>query len=124
MEKQEVKTKNKKITEMLEKIPVGEAERIERETKREENLELKTLKMNTWRKWRGKTKVLERKTTILREIEKVDARMIEIAKKIEQYKERRDEQLERGDKKKREWKEKHRMIIEDHWSMLWEGFKN
>ena len=99
-------------------IPVFEAEKIEREMRREEKMELQVIRMNMWRKWRGKSKILERKTMIPRELEKVDARLTEITKKIKQYKEKRDKQLKKRDKKKREWKDKHRMIIEDHWSML------
>ena len=41
-------------------IPVFEAEKIEREMRREEKLELQVIKMNMWRKWRGKRKILER----------------------------------------------------------------
>ena len=41
-------------------ITVFEAEKIETEMRREEKLELQVIKMNMWRKWRRKSKILER----------------------------------------------------------------
>ena len=70
------------LTDMLKKIPVIEADRIEQEIRREENIELGIIKKNMWRKWSGKDKILERKTTIPRELEKVEERMTEISRKI------------------------------------------
>ena len=36
---------------MLEKIPEVEAQKIEKELKKRENLELNTMRRNIWRKW-------------------------------------------------------------------------
>ena len=77
-----INEKNKKITEMLSTIPKTEKERIEGEIRREENRELKEIKENLWKKWRGKTKVVENKRQIPGEIEKLDRRLQEIETRI------------------------------------------
>ena len=67
---------------MLEKIPTVEAERIEKEMRKEEKKDLAEMKKNIWRKWRGKSGILERKTKIPKEIELVERRLKEITEKI------------------------------------------
>ena len=113
-----INDKNKKITEMLSTIPKTEKERIEGEIRREENRELKEIKENLWKKWRGKTKVMENKRQIPGEIEKLDRRLQEIEAKIARYQERKQNQVGKRDKKKKEWLEKHKMIVDDTWAML------
>ena len=76
--KQEEKKKVQKITDLLAKIPVVEAQRIEIEVKRRERNELKEIKENIWKKWRGKSEVLKRKEKIPREIEILDKKLDEI----------------------------------------------
>ena len=49
-EKEEMKARERKITEMLEKIPIVEAEKIEREIRKEEKLELAEIRKNLWKK--------------------------------------------------------------------------
>lgn len=62
-----MKAGEREITEMLEKIPVIDAEKIEKEVKKSENLELLAIRRNLWKKWRGKTKILKRKSKITKE---------------------------------------------------------
>ena len=106
------------ITEMLERIPKEEARRLEEEMRKEEKLELQMMRRNMWKKWRGKNEINERKIKIPTELEKVERKLEEMSKKIDRYKERKDEQVRRRDLKKKEWKEKHQMIINDHWTMM------
>ena len=78
---QEQKTKNDKlrrIDEMYAAIPKTEEQRIKEEIKREENLELSEMKKNLWKKWRGKSKVLEKRTEIPTEIDKIQEKMRKI----------------------------------------------
>ena len=81
-EKEQLRSRKKKITEMMEKIPVVEAEKIEREIRKKENLELASIKKNLWKKWRGKTEILKRKCTIPKEKDKLIRRLDEIEGKI------------------------------------------
>ena len=117
-EKQQVKDRERKITEMMEKIPIVEAEKIEREVRKEEKLEMAEIGKNLWKKWRGKTEFLKRKCTIPKEEDKITRRLDEIERKIEEYKKRKEEQLKKKHAKKEEWKRKNKMIVEDHWGML------
>ena len=64
-EKQAQKEKTRRITEMLASLPTTEKEKIEKEERRKDNLELKEIKENLWKKWRGKDKTKERKIKIL-----------------------------------------------------------
>ena len=56
-EKENLKDRERKITDMLKRIPIVGAERIEKEAKKTENLELSTIGKNLWKKWRVKTKI-------------------------------------------------------------------
>ena len=49
---------------MMSSIPVVEAERIEKEMRSKEKIELMTIKKNLWKKRRGKIKLEERRTKI------------------------------------------------------------
>ena len=118
LEGQERKRKVRTITEMLTKIPKVEAERIEQEVRKGEKLELQEMKKNIWKKWRGKNKIMERKVKIPTEEEKIDKRIIEMTKKIEEYKLQKENKLKKRDEKKRNWKERNKIIVEDHWAML------
>ena len=84
IEKKEIKEKNQKITSLLNSIPRQESEKIEEEIRREERKELTEIKKNLWKKWRGKSKVLDNKTKIPRETEKFDQKITEISKKIDE----------------------------------------
>ena len=76
------------------------------------------MKRNLWKKWRGKSKILERKTEIPTDIDRIQEKIRRIEEKIEQYRKRKEEQQKKRDRKKKEWQDKHRMIIEDSWSMM------
>merc|ERR1711954_221590 len=102
------------IREMLSQIPRVEAERIKDDVRRDERRELAEMKQNIWKKWRGKNKVIENKTKI-DDNEKIDRRILEMQKKLEEYRKRKEEKLEKRDAMKKKWKEKHKMIVEDHW---------
>ena len=117
-EKQEIKTKNQKITTLLKTIPKTEAQRIEEEVRRVEKLELQEVKKNLWKKWRGKAKVLDNKTKIPKETDKLDKKIAEIEGKIREYERNKEERLKRKEKKQMDWKNSHRMIIEDTWAMI------
>ena len=107
-----------KITDMLMSIPKSEAEKIEADLRRKENEEFREMKRALWRKWRGKTRIMERKDQVPKEIDKLEYRLKEIEDKIEEYKEKREIQLKRRDMKKEEWKRRNRMIGQDTWSMM------
>ena len=117
-EKERRKEYDRKITEMLKSIPVVESEKIENTIRREENQELQEIKRNLWKKWRGKTKIMEKKTKIPKEMEKIDKRLQEIEKRIMEYKERKEKQVQKSKEKRESWKKKHKMIVEDTWSMM------
>ena len=117
-EKEKVKERDRKITEMLHSLPEVESERIEKEVRKEENRELQEIKRNLWKKWRGKNKIIERRTAIPKETEKIDKRLQEIEKKIEEYKERKEKKVQKSKEKREAWKKKHKMIVEDTWSMM------
>ena len=82
------KTRIRSIKEMLSRIPKTEAERIECEMKREENREFAEMKKNIWKKWRGKNRIIENKTK-LTDNEKVDTRMEDVTRKLEEYNKRK-----------------------------------
>ena len=105
-----IKTKNKKITEMFMSIPKTETKRIEDE--------LREMKANLWRKWRGKNKVMENKVRIPTEMEKLDRKIEEIEKKIKVYNERKNDQIKKKNKKQKEWWDKKKMIVKDTWGMM------
>ena len=65
----------RKITDMLSKIPVVEAEKIEREIRKGQNLELTTMKSNLWKKCRVKKKLINRRNEIPKEGEKIKRRL-------------------------------------------------
>ena len=52
------------------------------------------MKKNIWEKWRGKNRIIEKKMKLTTENEKIDKRM---SKKIEEYKQRREEKLKKRD---------------------------
>ena len=62
--------------------------------------------------------MLKRKNKVPGEIEILDKKLDEIEKKVEEYKRRKEMNLKKRDRKKEERKNKHRMIVEDHWGML------
>ena len=117
-EKQDIREKNLKITMLLEKIPKSEAQRIEEEVRRAEKLELREVKENLWKKWRGKAKVLDNKTKIPKETDKLDKKLREIEEKILKYENRKKERIRMKEKKQKEWKDSHKMIVEDTWAMI------
>ena len=77
-EKEAIKKTNKKISDMLETIPKVEAERIEMEIRNREKIELKEIKENLWKKWRGKKRISENKTKIPKEADKLQEKLDEI----------------------------------------------
>ena len=76
------------------------------------------MKDKSWKKWRGKKKIIERKTTIPKEEDKLSWKLKEVERKIQEYNKKKEEQLERRHRKKKDWKERNRMIVEDTWGML------
>ena len=102
-EKQMIKAKNMKITDMFTSIPKTEAKMIEEEIRKEVNKEFQEMEANLWRKWRGKSRVIENKTRIPTEIEKLDKKIRDIDEKVRQYKEQRDGRVRQKNKKQREW---------------------
>ena len=101
-EKEQILAKNRKITEMFNSIPKTEATKIEDEMRKEDIRELREMKANLWRKWRGKRKVMENKIRIPTEVEKLDKKIENMEKKINDYKERKEEQIKRKNKKQKE----------------------
>ena len=104
----------------MNSIPVVESTRIETDIRRKENQELSTIKHNLWKKWRGKMKVKESlaKHKDIKDSEKIEKRLCEIEKKIEEYTMRKEDKLKKRDKKKEEWRQRNKMIVEDSWGML------
>ena len=100
-EKQMIKAKTMKITDMFSTVPKTEARRIEDVIRKEDKREFKEIKANLWRKWRGKSKVIENKTIIPTEMEKLDKKIGDIEKKICEYKEKRDEKVRRKNQKQK-----------------------
>ena len=117
-EKQKKSKIDQKITDMLKSIPRNEAEKIEAEVRRKENEEFREKKKALWRKWRGKTRIVERKDQVPKEIDKIEGRLKEIEERIKDYKERKEVQLKKRNMKKEEWKRRNRMIGLDTWSMM------
>ena len=117
-EKQKIKGIHRRISDMLESVPKTEAEKIELEMRKKENDEFREMKRVLWRKWRGKDSVARRKDRVPKEVEKVECRLREIEGKINEYKERKAVQLEKRERKKEEWKKKHKMIGQDAWNMM------
>ena len=115
--KEEIKDKCRKITDMFKEVPKTEAQRMATEIRKEEKAELEKLKEIIWKKWRGKKTVLERKNTIPNG-EKLDKKLLEVEKRVMEYKNKKEEQLKKRDRKKKEWKERNKMIVEDTWGML------
>ena len=95
-----------------------EADKIKKEVMRKEREELIIIKKNLWRKWRGKTKIMEKKNAMPKEIEKIQQKLEEYEKKIEEYRKKKEENLKKRDKRKEEWKMRNKMIVEDHWAMM------
>ena len=77
-EKEAIKKTNKKINDMLETIPKVEAERIEMEIRNREKIELKEIKENLWKRWRGKKRISGNKTKIPKEADKLQEKLDEI----------------------------------------------
>ena len=73
------------------------------------------MKRALWRKWRGKTKLRDQ---VPKEIDKIERRLNEIEEEINVYKQRKSVQLRKQEKKREEWKRKHRMIGQDTWGMI------
>ena len=118
-EYREKRETTRKITDMMSSIPEVEAQKIEKEMRKKENLELNTMRKNIWRKWRGKSKVEERRTKIPKESEKLKAKLDEIEKMVEEYKSLKEERMEKMSRKQEEWRNKHKMIlVEDSWGMM------
>ena len=115
--KEEIKDKCRKITDMFKEVPRTEAQRMAAEIRKEEKAELEKLKEMIWKKWRGKKTVLERKN-IIPSGEKLDKKLLEVEKRVMEYKNKKEEQLKKRDRKKKEWKERNKMIVEDTWGML------
>ena len=84
-----------KIDEMLQKIPVNEKERIEKDIRIREKKEYIEVKQNLWRKWRGKQPILERKNKIPTDIEKIDKKLAEIEEKIREMQEEEEKDRQR-----------------------------
>ena len=83
--KQEIKKKNKLITDMLEKLSKVAAQKIEEDMRKEERMELQVMKRNIWKRWRGKNGIKERKAKIPTELEKVEKKLEDISHMIKQY---------------------------------------
>ena len=112
----EVKKKQQKITEALEKIPDNRRIILERELERERRMNLKEAKEEVWKRWRltkGRRNTNPHKNLDksnldkkLDRIEKEVARYEEELKKAREEKQKKDKRL---DKKKK---------LEGHWEML------
>ena len=107
-----------KITDMFSTVPKTEAKKIQDELRKEDNRELREIKANLWRKWRGKSKVIENKTRTPTEIEKLDKRIRDIEEKIKEYKERKEEKVRKRNQKQKEWWSSKKMIVENTWGMM------
>ena len=73
------------IDEMYAVIPKTEEQRIKEEIRKEENLELSEMKKNLWKKWQGKSIVLDNKTEIPTDADRIQEKMRKIEQKIEEY---------------------------------------
>ena len=49
------------------------------------------LNLNLWKKWRGKSRILEKKTEIPTDIDRIQEKMMRIEEKITEYKKRKEE---------------------------------
>ena len=76
------------------------------------------MKEKIWKKWRGKNKTIERRNKIPDEEDKLTKKLQEIERKVEEYKKSKAEKIETRDRKKKEWKERNKMIVEDTWGMF------
>ena len=52
------------------------------------------------------------------EIEQLEKKLEDIEKKLKEYMERKEKQITLQQKKREEWRRKHRMIVEDSWGMM------
>ena len=62
--------------------------------------------------------MVENKTRIPTEVEKLDRKIQEIDNRIAEYGRRKEERLNKKNKKQKEWWEKKKMIVEDTWGMM------
>ena len=109
-ERQEKKAKNRKITDMLQQLPVKEQERWRREQRQEEGRILKEMKDNMWKRWRGKSvRKQEGAEEIPKEEDRLDAKLLEIEQRIEEI---------RLEKKRVEEKKEKKRKLEEHWQMM------
>ena len=108
-EGQLLKEKNRKITDMLLELPRDEQEKFKREKRREEGAILKEIKDNMWKRWRGKARKNGKLEEIPKEEEKLDAQIMEIEQRVEEYRQEKRRVEERKDKKRK---------LEEHWQMM------
>ena len=120
LRKREKEQNVRRITEMLQKIPSNEKERIEREVRLNEKERFVEIKQNLWRRWRGKQEQWKNKDKLPTGIDKVEERMIEMERKILEMREAEEKAKERIKKqKKRKDEEKMRKErMKNHWMMM------
>ena len=94
------------LLEMMKKLPTKEREILEMEERRLKRLELQEMKLNIWRKWRGRKEKAEEKRneTQEEEIESKTRRIEEILQRIQEEKRIQDEKIS-------EWKERWRKLL-------------
>ena len=87
-----IAAKKKRVQENITKkdnlyavIPKTEEQRIKEEIRKEENLELSEMKKNLWKKWQGKSRVLDNKTEIPTDADRIQEKMRKIEQKIKEY---------------------------------------
>ena len=116
LEKLDVKKKQQKITEALEKIPDNRMIMLERELERERRINLKEAKEEVWKRWRL-TKG-RRKTNPHKNLDKsnLDKKLEKIEKEVERY----EEELRkmRDEKQKKDKRLDKKKKLEGHWEML------
>ena len=93
---------------MLSKIQEVESEKIEKETRKGENLELTMMKRNLWKKWRGKNELINRRNEIPKEGEKIRRRLEDIERRIKDYKKEKKSSSGRKKRAKRSREEEIR----------------
>ena len=118
----------RKITDNLGKLPISEREKFLREQERQRKIELKEMKENLWKNWRGKT---AKNYSTTKEMEDEGGKLDELWKKVEEWKVEQEkivepkmkEKEEKMTEKKRKAEEKTRRLclkekLEGNWEMV------
>ena len=110
-----------KITDLLQKIPGVERDKLEKETEEEEKAQLREIQENLWKNWRGRKR--EGKVKIPTDDEKIGAKLAHIKKRVREYVEEKKRRMEKIATKRKDDEEKRARKLEekrmeDHWAML------